>query len=93
MISPTGYSPWRETPETEHLSGRYDREAIVEFFMANPQQNDLRNGKPSAEPRSEATLAGHKDVDTPMPKSGENAVNPGVGSKAGVAEGQVTKSN
>jgi hypothetical protein len=61
--------------------------------MANTQQKDLRNGKPSAEPRSEATLAGHKDVATPMPKSGENVVNPGVGSKAGVAEGQVTKSN
>jgi hypothetical protein len=61
--------------------------------MANTQQPDLRKGKPGAEPLSEATLAGHEDVDTPMPKSGENAVNPGVGSKAGVAEGQVTKSN
>jgi hypothetical protein len=61
--------------------------------MANNQQNDLRNGKPGAEPISEATLAGHKDVQMPMPKSGEHAVNPGVGSKAGVAEGQVTKSN
>ena len=29
----------------------------------------------------------------PTPKSGEHAVNPGVGSKAGVGEGQVTKSN
>jgi hypothetical protein len=61
--------------------------------MASTQQPDLRKGKSGAEPLSEATLAGHKDVDTPMPKSGENAVNPGVGSKAGVAEGQVTKSN
>jgi hypothetical protein len=61
--------------------------------MANPQQNDLRKGQPGAEPLSDATLAGHRDVATPMPKSGENAVNPGVGSTAGVAEGQVTKSN
>jgi hypothetical protein len=61
--------------------------------MANSQQPDLRKTQPGAEPLSEATLAGHKDVDTPMPKSGEHAVNPGVGSKAGVAEGQVTKSN
>jgi hypothetical protein len=66
---------------------------FLEIFMANTQQPDLRKGKPGAEPTSEATLAGHKDVATPMPKSGENAVNPGVGSKAGVAEGQVTKSN
>jgi hypothetical protein len=29
----------------------------------------------------------------PTTKSGENEVNPGVGSTAGVAEGQVTKSN
>ena len=29
----------------------------------------------------------------PVPPSGQHAVNPGVGSKAGVAEGQVTKSN
>jgi hypothetical protein len=28
-----------------------------------------------------------------MPPDSENPVNPGVGSKAGVAEGQVTKSN
>ena len=61
--------------------------------MADKQQPDLRKPQPGAEPYTEATLAGHKEVDIPMPKSGEHAVNPGVGSKAGVAEGQVTKSN
>jgi hypothetical protein len=60
--------------------------------MANPQ-NDLRNGKPQAEPSTNAKLAGHEDRVMPTPKSGEHAVNPGPGSKAGVAEGQVTKSN
>ncbi len=61
--------------------------------MANSRQKDLRDGKQGAEPTSNATLAGHKDLNMPMPSSGEHAVNPGVGSKAGMAEGQVTKSN
>lgn len=61
--------------------------------MANTQQNDLRKGKPQAEPSTNTKLAGHQDRVMPMPKSGENAVNPGVGSKAGVGEGQGTKSN
>jgi hypothetical protein len=61
--------------------------------MANSEQNDLRKGKPRAEPSSNAKLAGHQDRVMPMPKSGEHAVNPGAGSKAGVGEGQVTKSN
>jgi hypothetical protein len=60
--------------------------------MANTQ-NDLRNGKSKAEPSSNAKLAGHQDRVMPTPKSGEHAVNPGTGSKAGVADGQVTKSN
>jgi len=60
--------------------------------MANTQ-NDLRNGKPQAEPSTNAKLAGHADRVMPTPKSGEHAVNPGTGSKAGVADGQVTKSN
>jgi hypothetical protein len=38
-------------------------------------------------------LPGHDDKIMPVPPSGQHAVNPGVGSKAGVAEGQVTKSN
>ena len=61
--------------------------------MANTQQNDLRKGNPQAEPGTNAKLAGHQDRVMPMPKSGEHAVNPGAGSKAGVGEGQGTKSN
>jgi hypothetical protein len=61
--------------------------------MANTQNNDLRNGKPGAEANTDAKLAGHQDRVMPTPKSGEHAVNPGVGSQAGVGEGQVTKSN
>jgi hypothetical protein len=61
--------------------------------MADTRKQDLRNGKPGAEPMTNAKLAGHEDEVMPMPKSGEHAVNPGVGSKAGMAEGQVTKSN
>jgi len=61
--------------------------------MANSGQNDLRKGEAQAEPSTNAKLAGHQDRVMPMPKSGEHAVNPGTGSKAGVAEGQGTKSN
>jgi hypothetical protein len=66
--------------------------------MANTPQNDLRQsdlrkGKPGSEPNTNAKLAGHEDRVMPTSKSGEHAVNPGPGSKAGVAEGQVTKSN
>jgi hypothetical protein len=61
--------------------------------MANTQQNDLRNGKPGEDGNTNAKLAGHSDRVMPTTKSGENEVNPGVGSKAGVGEGQVTKSN
>ena len=61
--------------------------------MANTQQNDLRKGKPGAEPNTNTKVAGHEDRVMPMPKSGEHAVNPGAGSQAGVGEGQGTKSN
>ena len=61
--------------------------------MADMQKQDLRKGNPGAEPTTNAKMAGHEDKIMPMPKSGEHAVNPGVGSKAGMAEGQVTKSN
>jgi len=61
--------------------------------MANTQKKDLRDGKPSAEPTTNAKLAGHEDRVMPTSPSNEHAVNPGIGSKAGVAEGQVTKSN
>jgi hypothetical protein len=65
--------------------------------MANSQthdlRQDLRKGNPGAEPTTNAKIAGHEDKVMPMPPDNQNAVNPGVGSKAGVAEGQVTKSN
>lgn len=61
--------------------------------MANTQQNDLRKGKPQAEPSTNAKMAGHQDRVMPTPKSGEHAVNPGAGSQSGVGEGQGTKSN
>jgi hypothetical protein len=61
--------------------------------MANIPQNDLRKGKPGTDGNTNAKLAGHEDRVMPTPSSGEHAVNPGTGSKAGVAEGQVTKSN
>ena len=61
--------------------------------MTNTPQHDLRKGKPRAAPTIEAKIPGHEDHVMPIPPSGEHAVNPGVGSKAGVAEGQVTKSN
>jgi hypothetical protein len=61
--------------------------------MAEPHKPDLRDGKPHAAPTTETQMPGHADRVFPTPPSGEHAVNPGVGSKAGVAEGQVTKSN
>jgi hypothetical protein len=63
--------------------------------MANThsQDRDLRKGKPAVEPLTDAKMAGHEDKVMPTPPDKENPVNPGVGSKAGVAEGQVTKSN
>ncbi|MBA2590327.1 MAG: hypothetical protein H0U98_17075 [Alphaproteobacteria bacterium] len=61
--------------------------------MADKNPNDLRNGKPGADANTNAQLAGHNDQTMPTAGKTEHAVNPGVGSKAGVAEGQVTKSN
>jgi hypothetical protein len=61
--------------------------------MANSEKHDLRNGRPGAEPLTNTQMPGHHDEVMPMSKSVEHAVNPGFGSKAGVAEGQVTKSN
>ncbi len=57
------------------------------------QKHDLRDGKPGGTGNTDARLAGHQDRVMPLPKDGENVVNPGIGSTAGVAEGQVTKSN
>jgi len=53
---------------------------------------DLRKGKPGGT-GTEAGLAGHTDQVMPLPSSGANEVNPRPGSRAGMAEGQVTKSN
>ena len=63
--------------------------------MANTHTHDrdLRKGKPGAEPTTNAKVVGHEDKVMPIPPDGENPVNPGVGSKAGMAAGQVTKSN
>ena len=61
--------------------------------MANTDKHDLRDGKPGADGNTNAKLAGHQDQFMPTAPKDEHAVNPGIGSKAGVAEGQVTKSN
>jgi len=61
--------------------------------MSEPQKPDLRSGKPGADGNTNAKLAGHQNQAMPTSPKDEHAVNPGVGSKAGVAEGQVTKSN
>jgi len=61
--------------------------------MTNTQKPDLRNGKPGEDANTNAKLAGHSDRVMPTVKSGEHPVNPGVGSSAGVAEGQGAKSN
>lgn len=61
--------------------------------MTTPQKPDLRKGQPGEDASTNAKLAGHSDKVMPTTPSGEHAVNPGVGSRAGMAEGQVTKSN
>jgi hypothetical protein len=61
--------------------------------MTNTPKNDLRNGRPGADGNTNAKLAGHTDQTMPTSPKDEHLVNPGIGSKGGVAEGQVTKSN
>lgn len=61
--------------------------------MTDTNKHDLRNGKPGADGNTNATMAGHADQNMPTSPKDEHPVNPGIGSKAGVAEGQVTKSN
>jgi hypothetical protein len=61
--------------------------------MTNNQKNDLRNGKPGADGNTNATMAGHTAQTMPTSPKDEHLVNPGIGSKGGMAEGQVTKSN
>jgi hypothetical protein len=61
--------------------------------MSHTQKQDLRDGKPGADANTNAKMAGHADQVMPTAPKDEHIVNPGVGSKAGVADGQVTKSN
>ena len=42
-------------------------------------KNDLRDGKPGEDANTNAKMAGHSDRVMPTVKSGEHAVNPGVG--------------
>lgn len=56
-------------------------------------KNDLRGGKKGEDANTNAKLAGHTDQAMPTAPKDEHAVNPLPGSKAGVGEGQVTKSN
>ena len=57
------------------------------------QKNDLRGGKPGADGNTNAKMAGHTDQTMPTSPKNEHLVEPVIGSKGGVAEGQVTKSN
>ncbi len=61
--------------------------------MTDIKKPDLRDGKPGADGNTNAALAGHDNQYMPTAPKDEHIINPGVGSKAGVAEGQVTKSN
>ncbi len=61
--------------------------------MTGIKKPHLRDGIVREDGTTNATLAGHTDQVMPTVKSGEREVNPGVGSTAGMAEGQVTKSN
>ena len=59
------------------------------------KKHDLRDdaGKPGVTPdRNDLKFAGDENRKI-VPDSGEHAVNPTPGSRAGMAEGQVTKSN
>jgi len=59
------------------------------------KKHDLRDqmGKQREDGNTNARMAGHEEKVMPTDGSGEHAVNPGPGSRAGMAEGQVTKSN
>jgi hypothetical protein len=59
------------------------------------KKHDLRDqmGNAREDGNTNAKLAGHQDRVMPTEDSGEHAVNPMPGSTAGMAEGQVTKSN
>lgn len=64
-----------------------------EKSMAQTRKPDLREKKPGGTGNTNAELAGHQQAQFPTEPGGEHAVNPMPGSKAGVGEGQVTKSN
>ncbi|OJT94967.1 MAG: hypothetical protein BGN82_09465 [Alphaproteobacteria bacterium 65-7] len=57
------------------------------------KKHDLRDGVPSGALNTAAELPGYVNPWMPLPSGGEHEVNPGTGSRAGMAEGQVTKSN
>ena len=61
--------------------------------MEKSKKPDLRDGIVGEDGNTNAKLAGHDDQFMPTAPKDEHIVNPGVGSTAGVAEGQVTKSN
>ena len=61
--------------------------------MTDVKKPDLRDGIVGEDGNTNANLAGHTDKVMPTVPSGERPVNPGVGSTAGMAEGQVTESN
>jgi hypothetical protein len=61
--------------------------------MTDIKKPDLRDGIVREDGNTNANLAGHTDQVMPTAKNGEREVNPGIGSTAGMAEGQVTKSN
>jgi hypothetical protein len=59
------------------------------------RKHDLRDGmgKAREDGNTNARLAGHTDKVMPIDDSGQHVVNPAPGSRAGMTEGQVTKSN
>jgi hypothetical protein len=59
------------------------------------RKHDLRDelGKAREDGNTNAKMAGHTDKVMPIDDSGQHVINPGPGSRAGMAEGQVTKSN
>lgn len=61
--------------------------------MADTKKHDLRDGLTRIEPTTNAKMPGLGDRVMPTDPSGEDEVDPGTGSKGGVAEGQGTKSN
>lgn len=61
--------------------------------MEKEKKRDLRNGQPGVSINFDSMKEAGSESGHTVPDSHEHAVNPGVGSRAGVAEGQGTKSN